>query len=58
MREYLETHYVKSILSNSLCYIASIILKNKFESTVTKKKYRINFPFYCNSCCVVYLLTC
>ena len=28
MREYLETHSVKSILSNSLCYIASIILKN------------------------------
>ena len=25
---------------------------------VTKKKYRINFPFDCNSCCVVYLLTC
>ena len=23
----------------------------------TKKKYRINFPFDCKSCCVVYLLT-
>ena len=22
------------------------------------KKYRINFPFYCNSCRVVNLLTC
>ena len=28
------------------------------EKTVTKKKYRINSPFDCNSCCVVYLLTC
>ena len=23
---------------------------DQFESTVTKKKYRINFPFECNSC--------
>ena len=31
---------------------------DQFESAVTKKKYRINFPFNCNSCCIVYLLTC
>ena len=30
----------------------------QFESTATKKEYRINFPFDCNSCHVVYLLTC
>ena len=29
---------------------------DQFESQVTKKKYLINFPFDCNSCCVVYLL--
>ena len=28
------------------------------ESAFTKKKYHINFPFDCNSFCVVYLLTC
>ena len=27
-----------------------------FKYKVTKKKYRINFPFDCNRCCVVYLL--
>ena len=26
--------------------------------TVTKKKYRFNFPFDCNNYCVVYLMTC
>ena len=35
---------------------------DQFESTVTKKKKkkmrkRIDFPFNCCSCCVVYLLT-
>ena len=30
MREYLETHFDKSILSNSLCDLASIILKNNY----------------------------
>ena len=29
-----------------------------FKSIVTKKKYRINFPYDCNSCYIVYLLTC
>ena len=28
------------------------------ESTFSKKKHHINFPFDCNSCCLVYLLTC
>ena len=31
---------------------------DQFESTFSKKQHRINFPFDCNSCCVVYLLTC
>ena len=32
--------------------------EDRFEKTATKKKCRIHFPFDCNSCCVVYLLTC
>ena len=32
--------------------------KNVWKKSVTKKKYRINFPFHCNNCCEVYLLTC
>ena len=31
---------------------------NRFESTVTKKKHHITFPFDCNSCYLVFLLTC
>ena len=31
---------------------------DQFESTITKKNYRINFPFDCNSYWVIYLLTC
>ena len=31
---------------------------NTFSSTVTGKIYHMNFPFDCNSQCVVYLLTC
>ena len=44
---------------HSNCDICQLLEKgNVFESTVTKKKYHINFPFNCNSSCVVYLLTC
>ena len=44
MREYLETHSVKSILSNSLCYIASIILKNNnFENGSLKYHQKRDF---------------
>ena len=31
---------------------------DQFESTATKKKYRFNFPYECNSCYIVYLMTC
>ena len=30
MREYLETRFDKSILSNSMCDLANIILKNDY----------------------------
>ena len=41
-------------------YFSTKILKSgdKYESAITKKKYRINFQFGCNGCCLVYLLTC
>ena len=33
------------------CYICKTFESgDQFESTVSKKKYRINFPFVCNSC--------
>lgn len=30
---------------------------DQFESKTTKRKYRVNFSFGCNSCCEVYLLS-
>ena len=48
-----------NICGHSNCNICKILeSRDQFESTVNKKKYRINFPFDYNSCCVVYLLTC
>ena len=48
-----------NICGHSNCDICKILESgDQFESTVTKKYYCINFPFDCNSCCVVYLLTC
>ena len=63
---------VRCMLKEFICKYAGIniwgyyncdickILENgdQFESTLTKEKYCINFSFDCNSCCVVYLLTC
>ena len=47
------------ICGHSNCDICKIFeCGDHFESTVTKKNYRINFPVDCNSYCVVYLLTC
>ena len=48
-----------NICGHSNCDICKILeSEDQFETTVTKKKYRIDFPFDCNSSCVVYLLTC
>ena len=48
-----------NICGHSNCDICKIFeIGDQFESTVTKKKYRINFPFDYNNLCVVYLLTC
>ena len=44
---------------NKRCEICNLLeLGDTFSSTVTNKEYRLNFPFDCNSHCVVYLLTC
>ena len=43
----------------SNCEICDVLLLgNKFKSSVTKKEYKINFNFNCNSENVIYLLTC
>ena len=44
---------------NITCDICNVLyLSNEFESTVTGKKYHINFKFDCNSINVIYLLMC
>ena len=44
---------------NVRCDICDVLyLTNKFQSTVTRKRYHINFKFDCNSINVIYLLTC
>ena len=53
LKEFIYKDAGTIICSHSNCDICKI-----FESKITKKKHRINFPFDCNSCCVVYLLTC
>ena len=41
------------------CDICKVLeSEDQFESTITYKKSRFNFPYDCNSCCVVYLLAC
>ena len=43
----------------SNCEICDVLLLGKeFKSSVTKKEYKINFNFNCNSENVIYLLTC
>ena len=57
LKEFIYTGI--NICCHSNCDICKILENgDRFESTVTKKKYRINFPFDCNSICLVYLLTC
>ena len=41
------------------CEVCNVLtLGDEFESHVTKKKYKINFNFNCNSINVIYLLSC
>ena len=59
IKEFIYKDASTNICGHSNCDICKIFESgDQFESTVTKKTYRINFPFDCNSCCVVYLLTC
>ena len=55
LKEFIYKDAGTNICGHSNCDICKI---SKSGDTVTKKKYLINFPFDCNSCCVVYLLTC
>ena len=55
LKEYIYKDAGTDICGHSNCDICKI---SKSGDTVTKKKYLINFPFDCNSCCVLYLLTC
>ena len=44
---------------SNLCQICNIIsLENEFTDRHKSKSYKINFDFYCNSQCVIYLITC
>ena len=44
---------------NINCDICNVLyLSNEFQSTVTGKRYHINFKLDCNSINVIYLLTC
>ena len=59
LKEFIYQDADINICGHSYFDICKIFEKeDQFEKTVTKKKCRINFPFDCNSCCVVYLLTC
>ena len=58
LREFIYQDAGTNICGHSNCYICEIFeSRDQFETKFTKKKYRINFPFDCKSCCVVYLLT-
>ena len=44
---------------NSISVVILSVIKSKtFESGDQFESNRISFPFDCNKCCVVYLLTC
>ena len=59
LKEFIYKDVGINIFGHSYFDICKIFEKeDQFEKMVTKKKCRINFPFDCNSCCVVYLLTC
>ena len=59
LKEFIYKDTATNICGHCNCDICKIFESgNQFESKVTKKKYSFDFPFDCNSCCVVYLLTC
>ena len=59
LKEFIYKDAGTSIWGHSNCDICKILENgDQFESTVTRKKYCINFPFERNSCYIVYLLTC
>ena len=59
LKEFVCKDAGTNICGHSNCDICKIFESgDQFESKVTKKKYRINFAFDCNSCFIVYLLTC
>ena len=59
LKEFIHKDGGTNICGHSNCDICKISESgDQFESKVTKKKYRSNFKFDCNSCYVVYLLTC
>ena len=59
LKEFIYKDTGINICGHSDCDICKILESgDQFESTGAKKKYRIDFRFDCNSCCVVYLLTC
>ena len=59
LKEFIYEDDSTNTCGHSNCNTSKILKSgDQFESTITKKKYHINFPFDCNSCYVVYLLTC
>ena len=59
LKEFVCKDAGTNICGHCNCNICKTIgSRDHFESTVTKKKYRINFLFDCNSCCVVYSPIC
>ena len=59
LKEFIYKDAGTNICGHSNCDICKIFESgDQFESKVTKKNYRIHFPFDCSSYCVVYLLTC
>ena len=59
LKEFIYKDAGTDICRLSNCDICKIFESGyQFESTVTKKKYGINFSFGCNSCYLVNLLAC
>ena len=58
LKEFIYKDAGTNICGHSNCDISKMFESgDQFESN-REKKYRINFPFDCNSCCAVYLLAC
>ena len=59
LKEFIYKDAGTKICGHINCDICKIFESgDQLESTVTKKRCRVSFAFNCNSCCVVYLLTC